>query len=162
MRGDGTWPGIAFNRPFSKEIIFILADVKFHHAHVIVPPVVIGYIFFDMFSIYYRYTMYEKITYYTSIVIIVSGVINIILNAFLLPSYGIIAAAYTTTVSYLLMFLLIWIFVKIKFDKKFKIVPLWILWKPTLVFISFVVIFILFTILLPFNIFLFSRFLIYE
>jgi O-antigen/teichoic acid export membrane protein len=127
---------------FSREIVIILADVKFHEALVVVPIIVVGYIFYGMFTVYGRYIGYAKKTIYSSLVMIISGISNVILNAILIPQYGYIAAAYTTVFSYFLLFFLSW-FVS-KFILKQTTTPLWKIWKPvTLLFCYLVVYFVL-------------------
>jgi len=91
---------------FAKEIVLILADEKFHEGLRVVPIVVIGYVFYEMFTIYGIYPGYTKKTVYHSIIALTAGISNIILNAIYIPKYGYIAAAYTTVVSYFIMFLL--------------------------------------------------------
>jgi O-antigen/teichoic acid export membrane protein len=124
---------------FAGEVGIILADEKFHPGLRVVPIVVIGYVFFGMFTVYNRYISYEKKTIYMSVVVLTAGIMNILLNAVYIPLYGYIAAAYTTLVSYFVMFLLTWVTVK-RISQQ-KITPLWMIWKPTLimgVFICFV------------------------
>ena len=121
---------------FAKEIIIILADEKFHSALSIVPIVIIGYVFYGMFTVYGRYIGYEKKTIYSSIVAITAGISNIILNAIFIPKYGYISAAYTTVISYFIMFLMAWVVAKIILKQ--QITPLWVLWKPTLIMFIFI------------------------
>jgi len=64
------------------------------------------------------------------------GISNIILNTIFLPKYGYIAAAYTTVVSYFIMFLLAWLVDKVVLKQ--RITPLWMIWKPTLIMFGFI------------------------
>ncbi len=121
---------------FAREIVFVLADKKFHQGLSVVPIVIIGYIFFAMFTVYGRYIGYKKKTVLSSIVALTAGISNIILNAVYIPKYGYIAGAYTTVVSYFIMFLLAWIVAK--FILKQRITPLWMIWKPTLIMFGFI------------------------
>ena len=91
---------------FAQAIGIILADKKFHAGLQVVPIVVIGYVFYEMFTIYGRYIGYEKRTIYGTIIALFAGISNIVLNAIFIPMYGYIAAAYTTAVSYFIMFML--------------------------------------------------------
>jgi len=59
---------------FAKEIVFVLADKKFHQGLSVVPIVVIGYIFFAMFTIYGRYIGYKKKTIFSSMVALTAGI----------------------------------------------------------------------------------------
>lgn len=122
---------------FAKEIVMILADEKFHPGLSVVPIVVIGYVFYEMFVVYEMYPQYMKKTIFTSAVVLTAGMTNILLNAIFIPKYGYIAAAYTTVASYFIMFLMAWIMAK--FILKERITPLWIIWKPTLIMFSFII-----------------------
>ena len=121
---------------FAKEIVIILADVKFHEGLKVVPIVVIGYVFYEMYYMYGMYPGYQKKTVFTSIAVIFAGILNIILNAMYIPKYGYIAGAYTTVVSYFIMFMLAWIIAK--FILKQRVSPLWIFWKPTIIMFCFI------------------------
>ena len=121
---------------FAREIVIILADEKFHEGLRVVPIVVIGYVFYAMFIIYGMYPGYKKKTLFASIVALTAVISNIILNAIYIPKYGYIAAAYTTVVSYFIMFMLAWIVTK--FVLKQRITPLWLIWKPTLIMFGFI------------------------
>lgn len=116
---------------FSREIVIVLADKKFHAALGVVPIVVIGYVFFAMFTIYGMYIGYAKKTIYSSVVVLTAGITNIVLNLIFIPRYGYVAGAYTTVVSYFIMFLLAWFFARIVLKQ--KTTPLWIVWKPTII-----------------------------
>lgn len=122
---------------FAKEVIIILADKKFYEGLCVIPFVVIGYIFYEMSSLVGIFIRYTKKTILQSITVLFAGALNIILNKIFIPKYGYIAAAYTTTISYFIMFLLTFIVVKY-FLKKRVTPPLWLLWKPTLIMFGFI------------------------
>ena len=121
---------------FAQEIGIILADKKFHEGLQVVPIVVIGYVFFAMFTIYGRYIGYKKKTIFSSIIALTAGISNIILNAIYIPKYGYVAGAYTTVVSYFIMFILAWIVAKYILQQ--RITSLWMIWEPTLVMFGFI------------------------
>ncbi|MBU7041992.1 MAG: oligosaccharide flippase family protein [Theionarchaea archaeon] len=121
---------------FATELGMILADKKFHPGLTVVPIVVIGYIFYAMFTVYNRYISYEKKTLYLSAVVLLSGIINIGLNTWLIPLYGYIAAAYTTVISYGIMFLLTWMVAHT--ISTHEVTPLQMIWYPTLIMFLFV------------------------
>ena len=122
---------------FAKEIVIILADEKFHAGLSVVPIVVMGYVFYEMFYIYGMYPGYKKKTVYSSLIVLTAGISNIILNVIFIPTYGYIAAAYTTVASYFIMFLMAWIVSKIVLKQ--RVTPLWLIWKPTLIMFCFIV-----------------------
>ncbi|MDH5403901.1 MAG: oligosaccharide flippase family protein, partial [Candidatus Heimdallarchaeota archaeon] len=59
-----------------------------------------------------RYLSFEKKTIYLTITMIISCVINIFANYVLIPKMGIIGAAITTMISYVILFLLSWFVLK--------------------------------------------------
>ena len=121
---------------FAREIVMILADEKFHAGLSVVPIVVIGYVFYEMFVVYGMYPGYKKKTVFGTIIVLTAGISNIVLNAIFIPSYGYIAAAYTTVASYFIMFLLAWIVSKVVLKQ--RVTPLWLIWKPTLIMFCFI------------------------
>lgn len=94
---------------FGREIAMILAKSTFYDALDAIPPVVMGYIFYSLYNMYSRNLEFAKKTIYSSIIVLIAGVVNILLNALFIPTYGILAAAYNTTASYALMSILGWI-----------------------------------------------------
>jgi Na+-driven multidrug efflux pump len=90
----------------------LLADEQFHAGAVVIPAVVMGYIFYALAGVYNRYSGYYKMTYLQSIGSLGAGVINILLNYWLIPVLGIVGAAYVTMISYGIQALLTWILVE--------------------------------------------------
>jgi len=90
---------------FSREIVSIIADEKYHAALTVVPAIIIGYLGVFLYTLYGNYSFYRKKTGLISIATLSAGGINIGLNYWLIPIFGYIAAAYTTLVSYFLLFL---------------------------------------------------------
>jgi O-antigen/teichoic acid export membrane protein len=93
---------------FSAEIIGILAPKTYASAVIIVPFIVMGYLFKSVVAVYNRYIGYSKKTGYQSLSTIIIGLLNIGLNWLLIPVFGLIASAYTTTFSFFLLSLLNW------------------------------------------------------
>jgi O-antigen/teichoic acid export membrane protein len=120
---------------FSKEIIVLLADEKFHEAIKVVPIIVIGYFFYAIGSMYSKYVIYTKKTIYFSIIALSGGFLNIILNSIYIPKYGYVAGAYTTLVSFVFTAFLNWFFVKVVLRQ--KTTPLSIICSITAIFIVF-------------------------
>lgn len=102
------WVGVGLIL-FGKEIGMILARENYHQALHVIPLVVMGYLFFAVFSVYSRNIGYAKKTVYSSLILLISSTANVVLNALYIPRYGYIAAAYTTLVSYVLMAGLSWV-----------------------------------------------------
>lgn len=91
---------------FSKEIVMVMADEKYFEALNLVPVIILSYVFIYFYTIYFQYLSYNKKTIFISINACIAGATNIILNYKFIPIYGYMAAAYTTLVSYILLFLL--------------------------------------------------------
>lgn len=122
---------------YGKELGMILAPSSFHIALRVIPIIVLGYVFTAVFAIYSRNIGYSKKTIYSSIVVLTAGVINIVLNAIFIPIYGIIAAAITSAISYLIMSLLSWIISK--YILKLYSTPIFIVLKPLFIFLIFAI-----------------------
>ena len=115
---------------FGRELGVIIADEKFHEGLQVIPPVVLGYLFFALYMVYGRFIGYEKKTYFSSILVITAGAVNIVLNAIFIPRYGYVAAAYTTLASYLLLGVMAWLVAR--FIIKSRETPTWVVGKPLL------------------------------
>ena len=107
---------------FSKELVYIIADKKYHTALELVPIIIIGYTFVFLYNFFFHYAAYYKRTGLLSINTFIAGIANIVLNYIFIPKYGYVAAAYTTAVSYFLLFCLH--YMNVKFVIKEKIFPL--------------------------------------
>lgn len=93
---------------FSREMIFLLAAPRYHDVHTIVPIIIIGYVLNSFFSLYSWGVTYEKKNMYLTIITFLGGGGNVLLNYLLLPRFGYIAAAYTTTISFGVMAVCAW------------------------------------------------------
>jgi O-antigen/teichoic acid export membrane protein len=117
---------------FSREIVVILSDKRYHEAFAILPIIMFGYVFDAMTKVYNRSIGFTNKMVYVSITGLVASGVNVVLNLILIPRYGYIAGAYTTVASFLTMFLLSWWIAK--YHLKQPVLPLWALWRPTLIF----------------------------
>jgi len=129
---------------FTKEIITILADKRYHEALGIIPIIIVSYFFLFLYTMYVNYAFYEKKTKNIAAITIIAGGVNILLNYLLIPSFGYIVAAWTTLISYVVLFLLHYINVKwiIKI-KRITNIKIFIL--PTLLLFLFSVFYYLLT-----------------
>lgn len=127
---------------FSREMVLILADKQYHEALSIVPIVIISYVFFFLYTMYVNFAFYHKKTHLIALFTIIAGVINIGLNYWLIPIYGYEIAAWTTLISYALLFIMHYL------NVKFVIRPEWIT-KLRVLLPNFVVL-IIFTIIFSF------------
>lgn len=94
---------------FSSELGFILGKAEYMSSLSIIPVLVLGYIFYQWAYVYMRNTGYAKKTIWNGIVVVFSGIVNIVLNASLIPIYKDIGAALSFMFSYVVLFVLSWI-----------------------------------------------------
>ena len=88
--------GVALVAP---EVLAILAPLEYQYGVYAVPPIA-GVAFLSAFyNIYATIEFYHKKSTNIAVATIVSCVVNIVLNALLIPHFGFIAAAYTTLIS---------------------------------------------------------------
>ncbi|MGP3778033.1 lipopolysaccharide biosynthesis protein [Halanaerobium saccharolyticum] len=91
---------------FSEELVMILADESYYSALNLVPIIVLGYVSVFLYTLFFQYASYRKRTGLISLNTFIAGFVNIGLNYWLIPIFGYVAAAYTTFVSYILLFVL--------------------------------------------------------
>ena len=100
------WMGLGISI-FSKEVIKIFAlNPSFWPAYKIVPIVTASYVFFGMRIIASLGMFLTKKTKYVANTTIVAAVLNILLNILLIPKFGMITAAYTTLISFIILYFL--------------------------------------------------------
>ncbi len=95
---------------FTKDAIRIMATPPFYPAYKVVSFVVLGYIFRGMASFFWDGIMIAKKTIYIGISVFVSALSNILLNILLIPQFRAMGAAYSTAISFFIMFVLIFYF----------------------------------------------------
>lgn len=91
---------------FAREIIIVFADESFYASLSIVPIVVLSYLFFFLYTMYVGYAFYSKKTVLIALFTVIAGAVNIYLNYLLIPVYGYTVAAWTTLLSYVVLFVL--------------------------------------------------------
>lgn len=87
------------------EVLLILGGTGYVEAKYVIPPVMYGYLMLFVYSMYVNIEQFEKKTSGMAVATAVAAMINIGLNYILLPRYGYIAAAYTTVIGYLFLFI---------------------------------------------------------
>ena len=95
---------------FGKEIGLLLAKKEFSGALYLVPIFTIGYIFSQFTWAYLRNFGYSKSTQFLTIVVLLSGICNVVLNIFLIKLFGELGAAVSFVLSYVIMAVLAWFF----------------------------------------------------
>jgi O-antigen/teichoic acid export membrane protein len=94
------------------EVLYIMAGKSYTEAMYIFPPVMVGYVFQFIYSLYVNIEFYHKKQKNIAVGTVIATIINIALNYLFIPKYGYISAAYTTLIGYACLFIIHFIFVK--------------------------------------------------
>lgn len=108
------------------EVLWLFGGEKYVSSLGVIPPVMCGYVFVMVYSLYVNIETFEKKTGYVAAGTIIAAITNIVLNFVFIPQFGYVAAAYTTMISYAVLFFVHFHFVtKIRkaywYDSKFNI-----------------------------------------
>ena len=87
----------------SRELLLIMSNARYHAAAGVVPIVAAGYYAFALYSVVSTSIFYKKKTMWIPVLSLGAAAINIGLNIWLMPRYGMYAAAWTTLIAYGLM-----------------------------------------------------------
>ena len=101
------------------EVIKLLSPSNYWHFEYVIPFVIGSYLIF-MYSLHTLTVQYNKRMGVVSLVISLAAMINVILNYILIPRFGGLAAAYTSVVSYLFIFVASGIYLVSKKQYYFK------------------------------------------
>lgn len=94
---------------FGAQIIKLFADPQFHTAYQIIPLVAFSYVLYGLhFALVPGLHIKEKSKYYPLMIGIPAG-LNLVLNYFLVPLYGMMGAAVTTLICFILVVVLTYI-----------------------------------------------------
>lgn len=85
---------------FSEEAVILLADSAYYDSMKIVPIIVIGNALIHIYMSYANFVFYERKTLYISISSTSALIVNVGLNLWLIPLFGIEGAAWATVISY--------------------------------------------------------------
>ncbi len=85
---------------FGEDLIRLLAPPQFHGAKVVVPWVALAYVFHGVYLIWSRGTWFSMRTGWVPVLTMLAGALNVGLNYWLVPHWGIMAAAVNTAVAY--------------------------------------------------------------
>lgn len=88
------------------ELLLIMGGSEYINAKYVMPPVMLGYIFQFVYSLYVNIEFYHKKQKNIAIGTMIACLINIGLNFILIPIFGYIAAAYTTLIGYIILYLI--------------------------------------------------------
>ena len=88
------------------EAIRVLGGEKYTESIYCIPPIVYGILFQYIYTHYVNIELHKKKTLFVSTGTVIAAIINIILNYIFIPIYGYYAAAYTTLMCYILLWLI--------------------------------------------------------
>lgn len=97
---------------FSQELINLITGPDYRTAASVVPPIILAYIFHGFYLMSVTLLFYKKMTSRLPIFTLIAALVNIGLNLLLIPTLGIVGAAYATTVGYLVLFMITFIVAK--------------------------------------------------
>ena len=103
---------IIFMLLFSPELVLIMGGRAYMESSNCLPPIIIGFFCQFVYSLYINIEFYLKQQLRIALSTVVASLVNIILNIIFVPIYGYLAAAYTTLLGYLLLFLFHYLSVK--------------------------------------------------
>jgi len=92
-----------------QDIVLMLMAPAYRGAALIVPWIVCGYVFAGMYFVPANFLFVAERTSLIPVVTIAAGVLNVGLNLWLMPRYGVMAAAWTTLVSYAATLVFAWV-----------------------------------------------------
>jgi len=104
------------------ELARILAPSEFLTGVKLIPVILLSYFFNFLYVLYVHFALYRRKTLMISLGSLIAGVLNIILNVKMIPIFGYEIAAWTTVVSYFLLFLFHWFNVRYLLNE--RVVPL--------------------------------------
>ena len=87
---------------FAKDIIFVIANTRFHQAHIVVPLLIVALIFQNIREIFDVPITLKYKTWFYLISTITGAGINVMLNMVLIPTYGMLGAALATLITFVL------------------------------------------------------------
>lgn len=94
------------------EMLYIMGGKPYLEAVYVIPPVMLGYVFQFVYSLYVNVEIFYKKQKYIALGTSIAAAVNIGLNAVFIPMFGYIAAAYTTLAGYAVLFLIHYLFVR--------------------------------------------------
>ena len=109
------------------EVVYILGSQKYIENIQLIPPIAASSLLAGIYGVYSTVAFYHHKRASTAVMTVVAAVINIVLNYFLIPKYGYIAAAYTTEAAYLIYTILHFLNYRriVKKKKIFKDLYIW-------------------------------------
>ncbi len=87
------------------EALLLLGGESYYEARYCVPPIMVGYFFLFIYSMYGNVEQFEKKTIPMAVATCIAAAINVVTNVVFIKQFGYIAASYTTLGCYLILFI---------------------------------------------------------
>ena len=100
------------------EAMFILADEQYHEGIWVVPPLAYSVFFIFIYTLLANFELFYSKNHFVMIASLVGVGINVLLNYFLIPVFGFVAAGYTTLAGYFVICVLHIVFIVLTFKKE--------------------------------------------
>jgi O-antigen/teichoic acid export membrane protein len=94
----------------SREVVYLMAAPRFHPAYHVVPPVAIAYGLHGIYLVMVSGPSYVKRTAQIPLYTGIAAVVNVGINLLLVPRYGVMVAAWSTLVAFLIRAVLVSMF----------------------------------------------------
>lgn len=94
------------------EVLYLLGGTPYIGAKYVIPPVMFGYLFVFLYSMYVNIEQYEKKTVGMAVATIGAALLNFVLNYIFIDKIGYLAAAYTTLIGYVFLFVFHYLLVR--------------------------------------------------
>lgn len=98
---DVAIPFAFFMAAYSKDIVNLFLGEEFREGYIIVPVILVGFLAWDLAVFGHKVLEIENRTATMLLYVVISAVINIVLNLIFIPWLGFLGAAITTTIGYL-------------------------------------------------------------
>ena len=113
---------LAFISFFSSDIILLMANENYSNAANVIPFLLVA-IYLNSFVPFFPGLYIGKKTFLISIIAVCTGILNVVLNIWLIPENGIVAASAVTAFSFGLNFLLLYFFSQRQFRINASVIP---------------------------------------
>lgn len=105
---------IVFLMLIAPEIVLVMGGKQYMESVYVMPPVILSMVFQFFYAYYFEIEYLNEKPIIFSLGTMIAAIVNVVLNIWLIPMHGYIAAAYTTLCSYGIMFLYHFLIVKIR------------------------------------------------
>lgn len=100
------------------EVVKIFSKESYWTGIPLLPIIIIGYYFVFLYTFPANYQFYIKETKFIAMATILSGLVNVIINAILIPLMGMYGAALATLIAYIVLFMIHYCIVKFKYKHR--------------------------------------------